>query len=70
VTSSSAPPRSRRGVRAAAIAAVAAVLAALVVSSLPPEAGARTEVAVSIDPVMTRGRANAPVTIIEFSDYQ
>ena len=24
----------------------------------------------AIDPTMTRGAANAPVTIVEFSDYQ
>jgi protein-disulfide isomerase len=25
---------------------------------------------ITIDPIMTKGAANAPVTIVEFSDYQ
>jgi protein-disulfide isomerase len=31
---------------------------------------ARAQVDLTVDPAMTRGAANAPVTIVEFSDYQ
>lgn len=31
---------------------------------------AQTEPPLTIDPAMTRGPAMAPVTIVEFSDYQ
>jgi hypothetical protein len=30
----------------------------------------RAQVRLSLDPVMTRGPADAPVTIVEFTDYQ
>jgi len=33
-------------------------------------AGASETRGVTIDPALTRGAANAPVTILEFSDYQ
>jgi hypothetical protein len=33
-------------------------------------ATARGPVDIAIDPAMVRGPANAPVTILEFSDYQ
>jgi hypothetical protein len=33
-------------------------------------AAARTEPNVTIEPMMAKGPADAPVTIIEFSDYQ
>ena len=32
--------------------------------------GAQTPREITIEPVMTKGPSNAPVTIIEFSDYQ
>lgn len=41
-----------------------AVVAALI--ALP----ARAQTRLTIDPAMTKGPANAPVTILEFSDYQ
>jgi hypothetical protein len=55
--------------------AVAAVLVALVaVTSLAFDwtrvARARAQVDITIEPSMTKGPAGAPVTIIEFSDYQ
>jgi hypothetical protein len=31
---------------------------------------AQTGAPLTIDPAMTKGRATAPVTIVEFSDYQ
>jgi hypothetical protein len=37
---------------------------------LAPAAGAQTPAQLSIDPVMVKGAARAPVTIVEFSDYQ
>jgi hypothetical protein len=44
------------------LAALLGVLAAVAGAQAPPESGA--------DPSMTKGPANAPVTIVEFSDYQ
>jgi protein-disulfide isomerase len=35
-----------------------------------PSALAQTGAPLTIDPAMTKGPANAPVTIVEFSDYQ
>jgi len=32
--------------------------------------GAQTPREITIDPVMTKGPSQAPVTIVEFSDYQ
>jgi hypothetical protein len=43
-----------------------AVLFGLVIMAGP----ARGQVQLSVDPVMTKGAAEAPVTIVEFSDYQ
>jgi hypothetical protein len=45
---------------------IAAILVVLWTSSLFGE----PEPAVTINPVMTKGPASAPVTIVEFSDYQ
>ena len=42
--------------------AVLAVLAGVAAAQAPPESGA--------DPSMIKGPAKAPVTIVEFSDYQ
>jgi hypothetical protein len=33
-------------------------------------AGAGAPIRITVEPTMTRGPAGAPVTIIEFSDYQ
>jgi protein-disulfide isomerase len=46
--------------------AAAAVVLALGTASGP----ARPEPTFTIDPAMTKGPASAPVTIVEFSDYQ
>jgi protein-disulfide isomerase len=43
---------------------------ALVVATTVPTVLRAAEVEVSAEPAMTRGPAAAPVTIIEFSDYQ
>jgi protein-disulfide isomerase len=51
-------PRSR-------VYAIVAVVAGLIVAA--PAGG---QLPVSVDPVMTKGAADAPVTIVEFSDYQ
>jgi protein-disulfide isomerase len=45
-------------------------MAAAVVLVLGAASGARPEPSFTIDPTMTRGPASAPVTIVEFSDYQ
>jgi hypothetical protein len=37
---------------------------------LTAAAGAQTPPELTIDPVMVKGPARAPVTIVEFSDYQ
>jgi hypothetical protein len=37
---------------------------------LTPAAGAQTPGEITIDPVMVKGAPGAPVTIVEFSDYQ
>jgi hypothetical protein len=55
--------------------AIAAVLVGLVaLTSLALDwtraLPARAQVDVSIEPSMTKGPASAPVTIVEFSDYQ
>jgi hypothetical protein len=46
--------------------AVAVALAA----SCAPARGARAQLNVSIEPAMTKGAANARITIYEFSDYE
>jgi len=47
---------------------VASAVLALV---LPVSLGvARAQVEITLDPAMVRGPADAPVTILEFSDYQ
>ncbi len=43
---------------------------ALAVSLWLPGCFAQTASSLTIDPAMTRGPATAPVTIVEFSDYQ
>jgi hypothetical protein len=46
-------------------------MAVLLVALLVPGAWATTEApALTLDPVMTKGAPAAPVTIVEFSDYQ
>ncbi len=50
--------------------------AALLIALWPPPAAAQegrppgTAVRFTLDPVMTKGPVTAPVTIVEFSDYQ
>jgi hypothetical protein len=39
-------------------------------SSLIVTSAAATPVRITIEPTMTKGPAGAPVTIVEFSDYQ
>jgi hypothetical protein len=46
---------------------LATLALALVLSIVP---STRAEVQVSVEPSMTRGPVGAPVTILEFSDYQ
>ena len=46
---------------------VAAAVLALLLASLGV---ARAQVEITLDPAMVRGSADAPVTILEFSDYQ
>jgi len=46
------------------------VALALAVSLWLPGCFAQTASSLTIDPAMTRGPATAPVTIVEFSDYQ
>ena len=40
------------------------------VALLAPAAGAQTPPSLTIDPAMDKGSDKAPVTIVEFSDYQ
>lgn len=42
----------------------------LLASVLLLAAPARGQVEITLDPAMTKGAAGAPVTILEFSDYQ
>ena len=42
----------------------------LLVSLLVTVASARGQVDITVDPAMTKGAGGAPVTIVEFSDYQ
>jgi protein-disulfide isomerase len=46
------------------------VLLAFVALMTPGAPRARADVDLTVNPVMTRGPAGAPVTIVEFSDYQ
>ena len=46
-----------------------AVLSLLLVFA-PGAPGARAQVEITVDPSMVKGPAGAPVTIVEFSDYQ
>lgn len=57
----SGSPRTPWSVRVYTIALLSILVSALV---------AATAVRVTIEPAMTKGPATAPVTIIEFSDYQ
>jgi protein-disulfide isomerase len=49
-------------IQSAWLAALLAVVAGVAAAQAPPESGA--------DPSMTKGQPTAPVTIVEFSDYQ
>jgi hypothetical protein len=42
----------------------------ILVALLAPVAGARTPPDITIEPRMVKGPEGAPVTIVEFSDYQ
>ena len=56
--------RSRR-VYTSALGVVLLVAACLVLGGI-----ARAQVDITVQPWMTKGAATAPVTIVEFSDYQ
>ena len=45
-------------------------MAAITVALWAPGCYGQPERAVTMNPAMTRGPATAPVTIVEFSDYQ
>ena len=40
------------------------------VALFAPAVGAQTPASLTIEPLMVKGRDTAPVTIVEFSDYQ
>jgi hypothetical protein len=42
----------------------------LLVILLVTVTSARAQVGITVDPAMTKGAGGAPVTIVEFSDYQ
>jgi hypothetical protein len=42
----------------------------ILVALLAPAAVAQTPAELTIEPIMVKGPASAPVTIVEFSDYQ
>ena len=46
------------------------VLLAVIALVTPGTRRARADVDLTVHPAMTRGPAGAPVTIVEFSDYQ
>lgn len=46
------------------------VYALMALTALVAGGSAAAQVHITIDPVMTKGPAEAPVTIVEFSDYQ
>ena len=50
--------------------ALALVVLAVVAVMTPGARRARADVELTVNPAMTRGPATAPVTIVEFSDYQ
>lgn len=54
--------------RAAALSLIAVLALIAVVAALPVTSGA--QITLVPDPARTRGAADAPVTIVEFSDYQ
>jgi protein-disulfide isomerase len=55
---------------AAVAGGLAIAVLLLVAFALTLTRSARAQVDLTIDPAMTRGPASAPVTIVEFSDYQ
>lgn len=54
--------------RAGWLASPAAVVAALL--GVAAVAGAQQSTRIEVNPAMSKGAADAPVTIVEFSDYQ
>jgi hypothetical protein len=46
------------------------IVVALVAGAGIAASVARAQVEISVDPTMVRGASGAPVTIVEFSDYQ
>jgi len=46
------------------------VLLAVILALARPVAGAEMLGDITVEPTMVKGPANAPVTIVEFSDYQ
>jgi hypothetical protein len=58
-------PSADRSFPRCRVYAIAAWLALIILAG-----PARGQLQLSVDPVMTKGAADAPVTIVEFSDYQ
>ena len=56
--------------RRARVLGVFIAVLALVATTARAQTSAPTPINVTIQPFMTRGPATAPVTIVEFSDYQ
>jgi len=56
--------------RRARILGVFLAVLALVATTARAQTGAPPPINVTVQPFMTKGPATAPVTIVEFSDYQ
>ena len=63
-------PRRLRAIRSPRVYTAALCAVIVVVAGLAAGGRARAQVDITVQPWMTKGAATAPVTIVEFSDYQ
>ena len=60
----------RRTARRPRVYTIRVVLLAVTLALADPVVGAEMLGDITVEPTMVKGPANAPVTIVEFSDYQ